>query len=136
VIETRRQFALLGLTAAGVALATDVFYVSLIASEGDPHNLDRVVVVATVIAAAAATAVAGSLVGAPNVRALLLSTAAVTLVVWGAIGVFSIGAFLLLSGVLAGLAAARVPGARREVAAAAAVAAAVFVLSIAALVLT
>lgn len=126
-----------GLAAAAVAAATDVVYVSVIVSQGGPHNLDRVVAVATAIAAAGAAAAAGSLVSSPRVRALLLSTAAATLVVWGVIGVFSIGALLLVAAALAALGAARVPGAGRVIAAAVPViAAAVLVLSIAALELT
>jgi hypothetical protein len=134
---TGRHAAPLGLASAAVALATDALYLSVIFSEGDRHNLDRVVVVATAIAAAGAASLAGSLAGGPRERALLLSTAAAILVVWGVIGVFSIGAFLLVAGALAGLAAARVQGAGRgAVAAGLALAAAVLVLSIAALELT
>jgi hypothetical protein len=137
---TRRRVeraSLLGLASAAVALATDVLYLSVINSQGGPLNLDRVVVVAAAIAAAAAAAVAGSLARDPSVRVLFLSTAAAILIVWGWIGAFSIGVFLLLAGTLAVVAAARVDGARRGVALAAPViAAAVLMLTFAALALT
>jgi hypothetical protein len=94
----------LALSAAVVAVATDVLYLAIIRAQGpgEPGDWVTVTVVASVILALAACAgVAAVAAGpAPSTRRVLLLIATAGLFVMGVLGIFSIGLPLLGAGVL------------------------------------
>jgi hypothetical protein len=95
---SRQRYA--GLAAAGIAAATDAVYLLVIESEEEPNNMRRVSLVAATIGTAACAAAIGSLISRAGVRLVLLGSAATALIVWGILGILSIGLPLAVAGVL------------------------------------
>ncbi|MGH2674733.1 MAG: hypothetical protein ACRDKA_01800 [Actinomycetota bacterium] len=88
-----------------LAGAVAVGYLGLIASEGGGNDLGRVALVASTIVGAAGAAWVGSVVAGDRVRAAALGVAAGILLSLGYLGLFSIGLFLIVAGILAAVAA-------------------------------
>jgi hypothetical protein len=87
--------------AGAVVLGMDVVYVLVLRSEGEGDlNRTRPQLIAASLAAAGAVALGGWLVREPRLRLALLSAAAFTLLGWGFLGMFSIGAPVFAAGVL------------------------------------
>lgn len=97
------------IAAAGVAAATDVGYILVILREGEGIEA-RVYLVAGFIGAMAVFAAAGVAAAVlARVRLALLAGSAGGLLGLGVLGIFSIGVFLLLAGILAAVAWFRSP---------------------------
>lgn len=90
----RRQSRIAGLTAAAIVAVVTMLYLVLI--DPEPGERARIAVVGASLATAAVFAAVGSWTG----RASLLASAVGLLMVWGCLGIFSIGAPLLLAAVL------------------------------------
>ncbi len=104
----RRPGVILASIAAGIAFAMDVVYLIVIRNQGDGMGI-RVLVVASLIAAAGACAAGAARSASPDRRLVLMSGAAGGLISLGILGMFSIGLPLLIAGVLATIGAARSP---------------------------
>ena len=100
-----RQFS--GLAAAAIASAVAGLYVVLI--DPEPGEQARVTIVALSLAAAALLAAYGSVAQ----RAIPLGAATGLLLVWGQLGIFSIGMPLLVAAVLAFVACGDAHGRQR-----------------------
>jgi hypothetical protein len=103
-----RHPELLAGTGAGfIALADDVVYLVLIAGQNGPYD-GRTFLVASFLLLMAAAAGVGAVIGSARARASLLALTAAGCLGLGILGIFSIGAPLLIAAVLATYAAARV----------------------------
>jgi hypothetical protein len=91
----------LGITAAVLAAASLIGYLGLIAAEGGPNDMGRVLLVASTIAVAAAAAWLGSVAGTGTTRAGALGGAAGILLGLGYLALFSIGLILIAAGLIA-----------------------------------
>jgi membrane protease YdiL (CAAX protease family) len=88
--------------AAGViAFGMDALYIAILHSEGegDLHRA-RAQLIAASLAVSGAVALAGWLVRDPRLRLALLAAAAFTLLVWGILGILSIGLPVFAAGIL------------------------------------
>ena len=91
-----------------VAGLTAVVYITIITAEGiERDDAAETALIAASFASAALAAAAGSLLPGTGWRLLLLSWSATTLIVWGFLGIFSIGLPLLVAGILSAMAVSR-----------------------------
>ncbi|MGH2724924.1 MAG: hypothetical protein ACRDI0_11815 [Actinomycetota bacterium] len=95
---------MIGLGAAAVVTGTAVWYARTILDQGDGLTSPRPFFVLASLAGVFVLLVAGSVYGARPPSGLLLAIASGALLMLGLIGLFSIGIFLLLAGILASLA--------------------------------
>ena len=103
------------LCAAGIALAVDALYLSIIQGEGEGELTSGRVLFVAACVAGAALALVSALFLAPRARGILLTAAAAMLGVWAVLGSFSIGLLLVPAAILAAFAAGQaVADARRE----------------------
>ena len=102
--DTRWDVIALGLLAAAGVAATDVAYLRIIESEGSNANSDVVAFLGIGLAVLAILFAAGSLLRDHRLGAIALALASGGCLMLGVIGLFSIGMFLLLSGLAGALA--------------------------------
>lgn len=103
------------LSAAGIAVAVDAFYLAIIQGEGEGELTSARVLFVAACVGGAALALVSALFLAPRARAILLTAAAAMLGVWAVLGSFSIGLLLVPAAILAAFAAGNaVSDARRE----------------------
>ena len=103
----RRAEVFAGIGIAVIALADDAAYIALIAGQHGPYD-SRTYFVAALLAVVAGAAVTATIVTSARVRALLLSGVASVAIGLGIVGIFSIGAPLLVAGAIAVFAATRI----------------------------
>lgn len=89
------------LVAGLLTVAMDAVYVSVIGAEGEGDlGRPRVQVIAASLALAAGLALGAWAVQAPRLRLGLLAFATFTMLAWGLLGMFSIGAPVFIAGIL------------------------------------
>jgi hypothetical protein len=97
----------LALSAAAVSFGVLAVYLASVVLEEDADPNARAGLVAASLAVAGAFALVAALLGAGGVSMVLLTAASTTLIVWGVLGLLTIGIPLLVGGVLAAMAARR-----------------------------
>jgi hypothetical protein len=95
----------LALSAAAVSFGVLAVYLASVVLEEDADPNARAGLVAASLAVAGAFALVAALLGAGGVSMVLLTAASTTLIVWGVLGLLTIGIPLLVGGVLAAMAA-------------------------------
>lgn len=95
----------LALSAAAVSFGVLAVYLASVVLEEDAEPNGRAGLVAASLAVAGAFALVAALLGAGGVSMVLLTAASTVLIVWGVLGLLTIGFPLLVGGVLAAMAA-------------------------------